>query len=283
MKPITFLAFIKEGSDKLIAGSRKNPFSITEKFSIRIQDELFEIKEINEKEKWLKFKTIKSPDEKSYIYVKDLEEKEIYRKDYLEIHLKEYKINEAFSIPVPGSGYKQNDEIKILGFGGTGLVLVKKVNKDGGVVKAEIKTESSFFQEGYKSFIPEGGSGKGLEIVCEMIENNKRTIIEKTAKEPVFKERTNYIDFEYNLPNFVKKGEIKIRRTEITLGEKCKDNLLGGFICIAQKVDYTEKFGIPIVEKGTVNAYNLYNQGSAIIEKKILELEKRIDQLESRI
>jgi len=283
MKPITFLAFIEEGSDKLIVGSQKDPLFLTEKFSIRIQDEFFEIKEINKKEKWLQFKTVKSPDEKSYIYIKDLNEKEIYKKDYLEIHLKEHKINGAFSIPAPGSGYKQNDEIKILGFGGAGLVLVEEVNKDGGVARAKIKTESSFFQEGYKSFTPEGGSGEGLEIVCEMIENNKRTIIEKTAKEPLFKEKRNYIDFEYNLPDFVKKGEIKIHRTEITLGKKCKDNLLGGFICIAQKVDYTEKLGIPVVEKGTINAYNLYNQGSAIVEKKILELEKRIDQLESRI
>ena len=62
-------------------------------------------------------------------------------------------------------------------------------NLNSQLVKAEIKTESSFFQEGYKNFTPEGGSGEGLEIVCEMIENNKRKIIEKTAKEPLFKER----------------------------------------------------------------------------------------------
>ena len=35
------------------------------------------------------------------------------------------------------------------------------------------------------------------------------------------------------------------------------------------------------MEKGTINAYNLYNRGAQIIEDKIFELEKRIDELES--
>jgi hypothetical protein len=40
---------------------------------------------------------------------------------------------------------------------------------------------------------------------------------------------------------------------------------------------------IPIVERGTINAFKMYNEGAMIIEDKFMELEKRIIELESRI
>ena len=40
---------------------------------------------------------------------------------------------------------------------------------------------------------------------------------------------------------------------------------------------------IPIVERGTINAFKIYNEGATIIEDKFMELEKRIIDLESRL
>ena len=94
--------------------------------------------------------------------------------------------------------------------------------------------------------------------------------------------KAQFINFEYEVPEFIEQGQIKVFRTKITLDKPCEEDLSEGVLCVAQKIDYTEKLGIPMVEQGTINSYNLYNQGAAIIEKKLLELENRIQILESR-
>ncbi len=52
---------------------------------------------------------------------------------------------------------------------------------------------------------------------------------------------------------------------------------------MAEKKEFTNKLKIPIVKRGTINAYNLYNEGSQLIEDKLIELENRLIDLENRI
>ena len=99
----------------------------------------------------------------------------------------------------------------------------------------------------------------------------------------LFQNRAGYINFEYPLDEGVEDGEIKIKRTTITLNENFTSNYNFWITCLAQVIEFTPKLNIPIVKKGTINAYNLYNEGSSIIEDKLIELENRIIELENKL
>lgn len=282
MKPITFLGSINNGSDILIAESKKGFLTVRDDFSLRIDNEFYDIESIKEEERQFKFNIARRHDEEAFLMVSNLAEKKIYKKDFLEIILTEYDAERVPRIVDKGKGYKKGEKLLFEGFEGVFTLFIKEVNEEGGVVSVDIKTNKSFLSPGYKEVSLSGGSGKGHRLIVEMKDNGKRTVTGKYVRESLFDKRANYINFEYNLPDFIEKGEIKIYRTEIKLGKKYEGDNLESVICIAQKADYTEKFGIPIAERGTINAYKLYNQGAQIIEDKIIELENRIIELESR-
>ena len=135
----------------------------------------------------------------------------------------------------------------------------------------------------YISINPEGGSGEELDIEIKIQNSSVKKTLEKTIKTSIFQNRAGYINFEYPLDEGVEDGEIKIKRTTITLNENCASNYNFGITCLAQVIEFTPKLNIPIVKKGTINAYNLYNEGSSIIEDKLIELENRIIELENKL
>jgi hypothetical protein len=282
MKPITFLGSINNESDILIAESKKDYLTVRDDFSLRIDNEFYDIESIKEEERQFKFNIARKHDEEAYLMIPNLSEKKIYKKDFLEIILTEYDAERVPRIVDKGKGYKKGEKLLFEGFEGVFTLSINEVNKEGSIVSVDIETNKSFLSPGYKEITPSGGSGKGHKLIVEMKDNGKRMVTGKYVRESLFDKRANYINFEYNLPDFIEKGEIKIYRTEIKLGKKYEGNNLESVICIAQKADYTEKFGIPIAERGTINAYKLYNQGAQIIEDKITELESRIIELESR-
>ena len=282
MKPITFLGSINNESNVLIAESKKDYLTVRDDFSLRIDNEFYDIESIKEEERQFKFSIVRKHDEEAYLMIPNLSEKKIYKKDFLEIILTEYDAERVPRIVDKGKGYEKGEKLLFEGFEGVFTLSIEEVNEEGGVVSVDIETNKIFLSPGYKEVSPSGGSGKGHRLIVEMKDNGKRMVTGKYVRESLFDKRANYINFEYNLPDFIEKGEVKIYRTEIKLGKKYEGDNLESVICIAQKADYTEKFGIPIAERGTINAYKLYNQGAQIIEDKIIELESRIIELESR-
>ena len=282
MKPITFLGSINNESNVLIAESKKDFLTVRDDFTLRIDNEFYDIENIKEEERQFKFSIVRKHDEEAYLMIPNLSEKKIYKKDFLEIILTEYDAERVPRIVDKGKDYKKGEKLLFEGFEGVFTLSINEVNEEWSIVSVDIETNKSFLSPGYKEVIPSGGSGKVHRLIVEMKDNGKRMVTGKYVRESLFDKRANYINFEYNLPDFIEKGEIKIYRTEIKLGKKYEGDNLESVICIAQKADYTEKFGIPIAERGTINAYKLYNQGAQIIEDKMIELEGRIIELESR-
>ena len=281
MKPIVFFGTVEEGTNTLFVESNKNYHTVSNDFSLRIKEGHFEISNIEKEENWLRFKKVKRHTGETYLLIEG-NQKQIYKKDNIEIILEEYKPSPYPMIAQAGKNYKAKEDLKIQGYGGSAVIKILEVNEKGEAILCEAEPTENFFAEGHKSFFPDGGSGEGLEVVCDMVESDKRTILDKTVKNSYFAEGKNFINFEYEVPEFIEQGQIKVFRTKISLDKPCEEDLSEGVLCVAQKIDYTEKLGIPMVEQGTINSYNLYNQGAAIIEKKLLELENRIQILESR-
>ena len=86
MKLVNFCAYIDKGSDQLICQSDKNFLSIDESFSVRIEDESYEIREVKKEEAWYSFKNIKNQ-EKQYLSISGAPANKLFPKDFVEIYL----------------------------------------------------------------------------------------------------------------------------------------------------------------------------------------------------
>ena len=282
MKLVNFCAYIDKGSDQLICQSDKNFLSIDESFSIRIEDESYEIREIKKEEVWYSFKNIKNQ-EKQYLSISGAPANKLFPKDFAEIYLSQYSVREFGMIVENGEGYQENEVIVFEDFGGKCNLRIDGVNESGGVTSLHIDHIEDFYISGHREIEFSSIKGKGCKIVIELADTKKKKVLPKNIKTCFFSRGVYYIDFEYEIPEYIEGGQIKIYRSTCTLDKKNLQDLEGQIVCIAQKVNYTPKMQIPIVQKGTINAYKMYNEGATIIEDKFMELEKRIIELESRI
>tara|TARA_Y100001933_G_C18733549_1_gene452756 strand:- start:140 stop:703 length:564 start_codon:yes stop_codon:yes gene_type:complete len=182
-----------------------------------------------------------------------------------------------------GEGYQENEVIVFEDFGGKCNLRIDGVNESGGVTSLHIDHIEDFYISGHREIEFSSIKGKGCKIVIELADTKKKKVLPKNIKTCFFSRGVYYIDFEYEIPEYIEGGQIKIYRSTCTLDKKNLQDLEGQIVCIAQRVNYTPKMQIPIVQKGTINAYKMYNEGATIIEDKFMELEKRIIELESRI
>ena len=181
-----------------------------------------------------------------------------------------------------GQGYEEGQVIPHEEYGGKCNIRIDKV-EGGKVTSGHIESLESFFAKDYREIKPDSDFGEGLEILVEFIDSKKVTSVEKNIKSCTFSRGNNYINLEYPIPSFIEEGKIKIYRSILTLDKQNLKEFGGQTVCIAQKVDFTPIMKIPIVERGTINAFKIYNEGATIIEDKFMELEKRIIDLESRL
>jgi len=281
MKLINFSANIAKNSNKLICQSDKNFLTIDEGFSIRIEDDHYVIRDVEKEEVLFDFKQIKIDDQPNLL-VKNLEQNQFYPKDFVEIYAKEYEINSKAMITEGGQGYEEGQVIPHEEYGGKCNIRIDKV-EGGKVTSVHIESLESFFAKDYREIKPDSDFGEGLEILVEFIDSKKVTSVEKNIKSSTFSRGNNYINLEYPIPSFIEEGKIKIYRSILTLDKQNLKEFGGQTVCIAQKVDFTPIMKIPIVERGTINAFKIYNEGATIIEDKFMELEKRIIDLESRL
>ena len=282
MKLVNFCAYIDKGSDQLICQSDKNFLSIDESFSVRIEDESYEIREVKKEEAWYSFKNIKNQG-KQYLSISGAPANKLFPKDFAEIYLSQYSAREFGMIVENGEGYQENEVIVFEDFGGKCNLRIDGVNESGGVTSLHIDHIEDFYISGHREIEFSSIKGKGCKIVIELADTKKKKVLPKNIKTCFFSRGVYYIDFEYEIPEYIEGGQIKIYRSTCTLDKKNLQDLEGQIVCIAQKVNYTPKMQIPIVQKGTINAYKMYNEGATIIEDKFMELEKRIIELESRI
>jgi len=282
MKLVNFCAYIDKGSDQLICQSDKNFLSIDESFSVRIEDESYEIREVKKEEAWYSFKNIKNQG-KQYLSISGAPANKLFPKDFAEIYLSQYSVREFGMIVENGEGYQENEVIVFEDFGGKCNLRIDGVNESGGVTSLHIDHIEDFYISGHREIEFSSIKGKGCKIVIELADTKKKKVLPKNIKTCFFSRGVYYIDFEYEIPEYIEGGQIKIYRSTCTLDKKNLQDLEGQIVCIAQRVNYTPKMQIPIVQKGTINAYKMYNEGATIIEDKFMELEKRIIELESRI
>ena len=134
MKPITFLGSINNESDILIAESKKDYLTVRDDFTLRINNEFYDIENIKEEEKQFKFNIARRHDEEAFLMISNLSEKKIYKKDFLEIILTEYDAERIPRIVDKGKGYQKGEKLSFEGFEGVFTLSIDEVNEEGGIV-----------------------------------------------------------------------------------------------------------------------------------------------------
>lgn len=283
MKSISFTGKLPKNSRSLHVHSSAKTVAIKEDYNVKITDENFGIEKITFKERWFPFELDLSYEGDLMLVVKNTKQYDIIDNDYVELVLPEYQISGDYEIIEGGKGYSLNDVMVYEGHEGKVFIKPKKLSEEGGVEELELIEEKNFLTSSNIECYIEGGSGNGLEINIFLEDSYQKRHSEAQVKEVSYEEGNSYLILIYDLPNdLIKKGQIKLRRTLITLDRPStrKDYLFVN--CVAEKHHYTPKYQIPIVEPGTVNAPILYSKGAIIMENKLEELEKRIANLEKR-
>ena len=283
MKSKNFTGRLIKNSRILRVHSGKQDVGINEKFNIRIQDENFSIEKIEKKEKWFDFSKEVNHEGDLFLMINDSKEDDIIKKDMIEILLPEYAADTRCEIINQGKGYSPEDVIQFEK--NEGKVFIKPISLDvkGSVKEAKIINEKNFLYDDDISARVFGGSGEDLEVRIKLHDSRQKRKIYQQVKDVIFRDGKTYFNLEYDLISKIEKGSIIVSRTEITLKEPSLKRSYLFANCIAEKYDFTPKYNIPIVEPGTINAPLLFNEGARIIEKKIIELENKIRELEKRI
>ena len=207
MKLVNFCAYIDKGSDQLICQSDKNFLSIDESFSVRIEDESYEIREVKKEEAWYSFKNIKNQ-EKQYLSISGAPANKLFPKDFVEIYLSQYSVREFGMIVENGEGYQENEVIVFEDFGGKCNLRIDGVNENGGVTSVHIDHIEDFYISGHREIEFSSIKGKGCKIVIELADTKKKKVLPKNIKTCSFSRGVYYVDFEYEIPEYIEGGHL---------------------------------------------------------------------------
>ena len=278
-----FTGKIIKNSRILKVHSKKEYPKIDTKYKVRIFDEVFDVEKVQNQEKWYDFKTEVSHDADIFLVVEKTRLDDIIQNDTLRIMVSEFSAEEKCKIINGGKGYELEDVMVFEGYEGKVYIKPSRISEGGVIEEAVVINEVNFLCKDDITTEIEGGSGDGLEVKIKLYDSNEKTTSESQVKEVLFEGCKSYIRLEYDLPKRIEEGSFKLFRTLITFKEPSlkRDYVFAN--CIAEKVDFTPKYNIPIVKPGTINAPLLFNEGALIIERKIIEIEKKIKELEKRI
>lgn len=283
MSILNFTGKIIKNSKILKVHSKGKFPQIDKSHHVRIFDEVFNIEKIQNQEKWFDFKTEVGHDGDIFLVVENSKLDDIMENDTLEIIVPEFVAEEKCNVVNGGKGYGLEDVMIFEGYEGKVYIKPSKISQGGVIEEAAVITEKNFLCKDNIVTEIDGGSGDGLEIEIKLTDSNEKSMASRQVKEVIFEKKNSYIRLEYDLPQKIEKGSIKLFRTLVTFKQACLQRDYSFANCIAEKTSFTPRYKIPIVKPGTINAPLLFNEGAIIIEKKIIELENKIRELEKRI
>ena len=143
-----------------------------------------------------------------------------------------------------GEGYQENEVVVFEDFGGKCNLRIDGVNENGGVTSLHIDHVEDFYISGHREIEFSSMEGKGCKIVIELADTKKKKVLPKNIKTCSFSRGVYYVDFEYEIPEYIEGGQIKIYRPTCTLDKKNLQDLEDQIVCIAQRVNHTPKMQI---------------------------------------
>jgi len=159
-------------------------------------------------------------------------------------------------------------------------VEITKVGETGQIIEAKIN------KPGLYIFPPENPTqvmnedGKTIEMDLEFDLASNVSILERDFTDIEGSESETRIRITYPLPKGIKKGEFIVSKQVIFLDKEYAHESLEGEICQIT-YDYSPINGIPLMPPNSIDPQTTYNAGIAIIDEKLLELDKRLTRIEN--
>lgn len=203
--------------------------------------------------------------------------------DVLKIIYEEYELTDILEIKNGGRLFSNDDILTILGgelsidiregFGHPTKLKVEETDDNGCIKKLSLLQAGKYIVPPKEfEFTSTNGVNADIQLKYSIIDS--RAIINRVIKTLDFKEKETILGLDYSLPLGIKNGKISVEKWEIFLNmpyPKTEYNIK--YVCFK---DFTPELNIPLIPKGTPNFELLYNQAMIKLEKKIVELEKRI-------
>jgi|TARA_Y100000361_G_C11158826_1_gene345850 hypothetical protein len=158
---------------------------------------------------------------------------------------------------------------------------VTKVDAKGNILEISISSPGKYVTPPQNPVKLLHDSGEFITADVEYEEAESSSILERDIKSIVYNEGKTSIEFHYPLPQDVKEGEFAITKQVIILNKKYSLPSAELIPC-EMTFDFSPVAKIPLLSNNSSNPYAMYNEGIKMIEKKFIEMEKRISNLENR-
>lgn len=207
--------------------------------------------------------------------------------DILTISYKEYELLTILNIKDKGTNYKINDILNLDGgILSTNLIdnksqptilQVEEVDSVGGINKLKVLSKGIYLQ-----FPPKEnkltGKGNGAQVSLEYNLIKDRKMIERQVISAQNQDSNTIIDLNYKLPENVTAGKISMSKYKAFL----TSNYIGDTKKNAQYTiirDFSPNFRFPLLAKGSNKLEETLNHTIIELDKKIKELENKINSL----
>ena len=286
MKPETFEASIEKGSNKLYLTSNRTVAARNGAFiKLGINDIFYKVESaqiINIKKRFT-YTGSSLVTKGNYNY-------KLAKNDNCSITFNEYEAIEISNIGPSSTRYKLGEKIYVQGgttssssgnlTGELTELEVIKIGKEGQILDAKITKPGVYISPPQNPTEAMNEDGKIIEINLEFDLASQVSILERDFTHVEANESETKIKTSYPLPKGIEKGEFIVSKQVISLDKEYANESFENEICQIT-FDYSPINKIPLLPSNSIDPQTTYNEGIAIIEKKLLEFDKRITRMEN--
>jgi len=230
------------------------------------------------------------------VFVNDKDAMGIVVGDMVEISYKEYELSASIKIMDGGKGYSIGDTFEVdEGIPVEGvmnerkeyaIIKVKGIDKDGSITKISVDDHGKYLESPPEQvslgWLPKGGTGEGAELslIYKTIEHRSALKREVSSLE-IAKNGGYRLVFTQELPNNIDKGKLSCKKYKLLLSSNYV-SLTKWSATFQLIVDFTPNCGVPLMLDNSLSIPLIYNKGMLLLDKKIKDLEKEIEDLKKK-
>tara|TARA_R100000008_G_C3586971_1_gene173236 strand:+ start:4940 stop:5803 length:864 start_codon:yes stop_codon:yes gene_type:complete len=209
--------------------------------------------------------------------------------DEIKISIKEYFVDEFF-LKEAGSGYAVGDLLEIENensvkdsFEGKtfkAIFKVEEIGSDGDVRKVSLEDRGRYLLQSTEKEISrmKGGYGSGAQIEISFVESGDIKIINKTILDVYMEGPHSIVTLESPFEQNIQGGKLSFEKWSLETKHPHRGNSAFNREATITR-DFTPHCKMPIIPGTNDVTESHYNKTISILDKKIEELEKRLDNL----
>ncbi len=285
-----FTISVAENSDRIVGSSEEKFLGIRPGSLIKIGDNSI-LYTITEKESSLFIKNFTLKDVRTIIVDENLGV-DIQQGDTISISYKEYELGMVLEIIEAGKAYEIGSELNIIGgqtnidmatgMGNRTILIVKEIDKNGGITKLAIKDKGKYLtppQNPIKS-LSENGTDAVLNIKYQEIHN--RTLVERQIVSINYEEDKTIIMLDYSLPLNLINGKFSIEKSYLLITPNYLNHSQSN-VSYQIFTDFSAHTNLPKMVANSMSSHIIFNNAIDKIDSKFRELENEIRILKDKI